>query len=573
MAFVDKFLTFVRIGVAMISLKGQYTIKNMIEECAELYSNNLALTTYKKPETSITFKQLNLWAKSTAAFLINNGVKKGTKVAILAESCPNWGLSYFAINMAGGIAVPILPNFSKDEVQKILDHCEAKFIFVNKANINKVVCSEQNKNNIKVIRIEDMSFIASKEINYLASEGFENLKGLNIQNTTITAEAESKLTKQCPNEDDIASIIYTSGTTGTPKGVMLTNKNLVWNAKVCSTPFIKIHVGWKALSILPLSHVYEFTIGLLLILMNGASVTYLGKAPSVGSLMPALKDVRPHIMLTVPLLIEKVFRRAIQPKFKEGTKLNKLMQNRLLLKPIHQIIGKKMVKVFGGRIKFFGIGGSKLDPQVEEFLEKANFPYALGYGLTETSPFIAGCGPKDHVVGTLGKVLDGLDVRIAPEDGEIQIKGPTVMKGYYKMPELTAEAFTQDGYFRTGDLGKFENGRLAINGRSKSLILGANGENIYPDTIENLINAQEYVIESLVIPDNKNLTAMVRLDIQEIQKALGSINIQEFLEKIKQDINSKLASFSRINNIKLQEQPFERTPTEKIKRYLYTKAM
>ncbi len=555
----------------MITLQGQYTIKNMVEECAELYSNNLALTTYKKPETSITFKQLNLWSKSIAAFLINNGVKKGTTVAILAESCPNWGLSYFAINMAGAIAVPILPNFSKEEVQKILNHSEAKCIFVNKANANKVICSEQN--NIKVIRIEDMSFIAPKELSYLASEGFENLKGLNIQNTVITLEDEDKLAKQCPNEDDLASIIYTSGTTGTPKGVMLTNKNLVWNAKACSTPFIKIHVGWKALSILPLSHVYEFTIGLLLILMNGASVTYLGKAPSVGSLMPALKDVRPQIMLTVPLLIEKVYRRAIQPKFKEGTRVNKLMQNRLLSKPIHHIIGRKMVKVFGGKLKFFGVGGSKLDPQVEKFLAKANFPYALGYGLTETSPFIAGCGPKDHVVGTLGKVLDGLDVRIAPEDGEIQIKGPTLMKGYYKMPELTEEVFTQDGYFRTGDLGGFENDRLLIKGRSKSMILGANGENIYPDTIETLINAQEYVIESLVVPEDKNLTAMVRLDIQEIQRVLGSINIQEFLEKIKQEINSKLASFSRINKIRLQEQPFERTPTEKIKRYLYTKAM
>lgn len=566
----------------MIKLNGQYTIKNMLQECAELYSNRLALTTYKKPETSITFKELQLWAKSIATFLIDIGVTKGTNVAILAESCPNWGLSYFAINMAGGVAVPILPNFSKEEVQKILTHCEAKLIFVNKANVHKVVgtdaiVSKTNQvsryfsatSNIKIIRIEDMAFIPAKEMSYLAADGFENLKGLNIQNKIISTKEESKLIEQCPNEDDIASIIYTSGTTGTPKGVMLTNKNLVWNAKVCSTPFIKIHPGWKALSILPLSHVYEFTIGLLLILMNGASVTYLGKAPSVGSLMPALKEVRPQIMLTVPLLIEKVYRRAIQPQFKEGIKLNKLMQNKLLCKPIHHIIGRKMVKVFGGRMKFFGIGGSKLDPKVEEFLAKANFPYALGYGLTETSPFIAGCGPKDHVIGTLGKVLDGLDVRLSPEDGEIQIKGPTVMKGYYKMPELTAEAFTQDGYFRTGDLGAFEGARLAIKGRSKSLILGANGENIYPDTIENLINAQEYVVESLVIPEDKNLTAMVRLDLQEIQRALGSINVQEFLEKIKRDINSKLASFSRINNIRLQEQPFERTPTEKIKRYLY----
>ena len=552
----------------MISLKGQYTIKNMVDECASLYKDSMALTTYNKPETTLTFRDLQTKSKHVAAFLVGNGIKKGTNVAILSESCPNWGLSYFSINRAGAVAVPILPNFSKEEVQKILNHCEAKFVFVNRANAKKV-----EGYNIKVIRIEDMSFISQKEMKNISTQGFENLKGLSLLNEVITPDDERKLTQQCPKEDDIASIIYTSGTTGTPKGVMLTNKNLVWNAKVCSKPFIKIHVGWKALSILPLSHVYEFTIGLLLILMNGASVTYLGKAPSVGSLMPALKDVKPQIMLSVPLLIEKVYRRAIEPKFKEGTKLNKLMQHKLLQKPIYHLIGKKMIKTFGGRMKFFGVGGSKLDPQVEAFLDKANFPYALGYGLTETSPFIAGCGPKDHVVGTLGKVLDGLDVRTAQEDGEIQIKGPTVMKGYYKMPELTAESFTEDGYFRTGDLGAFENGRLAIKGRSKSMILGANGENIYPDTIENLINAQEYVIESLVIPEDRSLTAMVRLDLQAIQRALGSINIQDFLEQLKQTVNPKLSSFSRISNIRLQEEPFERTPTEKIKRYLYTKAM
>ncbi len=552
----------------MISLEGQYTIKNMIDECAAKYKDNLALTTYKKPETALTFRELQKISKSVAAFLVGNGIKKGSNIAILSESCPNWGLSYFAINRAGAVAVPILPNFSKEEVQKILAHSEAKFVFVNKANSKKV-----EGYNIKVIRIEDMSFIAPKEMKNINSQGFENLKGLSLQNEIITPEDERKLAQQCPKEDDIASIIYTSGTTGTPKGVMLTNKNLVWNAKVCSTPFIKIHAGWTALSILPLSHVYEFTIGLLLILMNGCNVTYLGKAPSVGSLMPALKDVKPQIMLTVPMLIEKVYRRAIEPKFKEGTKLNKLMQHKLLQTPIYHLIGKKLIKTFGGRMKFFGVGGSKLDPQVEAFLAKVNFPYALGYGLTETSPFIAGCGPKDHVVGTLGKVLDGLDVRTAPEDGEIQIKGPTVMKGYYKMPQLTSESFTEDGYFRTGDLGAFENGRLAIKGRSKSMILGANGENIYPDTIENLINAQEYVIESLVIPEDRSLTAMVRLDLQALQRALGSINVQDFLEQLKQNVNPKLSTFSRISNIRLQEEPFERTPTEKIKRYLYTKAI
>ena len=554
----------------MIQLeKGNYTIDKMVRACAQSYGTLTALTTYNKPETAIAYNQLEDMANDVALQLIRKGLPKGGKAAILSESCPNWGLSYFAINKAGAVAVPVLPNFSKTEVEKILEHSEAQYVFVNAANAAKVVDSKA-----KVIRIEDMAQIPACEMEKLATCKFADLIGTSLLGTdSLKRKDQMMLEERAPKEDDIASIIYTSGTTGTPKGVMLTNKNLVWNAVTCSTPFIKIHRGWSALSILPLSHVYEFTIGLLLLLINGCTITYLGKAPSTNTLMPALKGVRPHIVLSVPLLIEKVYRRALAPKFKEGTTLAKFAGNRLTSRFVYNMVGRKVIKTFGGRLRFFGVGGSKLDPEVEAFLDKINFPYALGYGLTETSPFIAGCGPKDHVVGTLGAPIEGLDVRIAPEDGEIQLKGPSIMKGYYKMPELTKETFTEDGYFRTGDLGAFEDGRLVIKGRSKSMILGSGGENIYPDNIESLINAQDFVVESLVVPDDRSLTAMVRLDIKALNKTFKDIDIQDFLEKIRSEVNQKLASFSRIHRIKLQETPFERTPTEKIKRYLYTKAM
>ncbi len=554
----------------MIQLeKGNYTIDKMVRACAQSYGTLTALTTYNKPETAIAYNQLEDMANDVALQLIRKGLPKGGKAAILSESCPNWGLSYFAINKAGAVAVPVLPNFSKTEVEKILEHSEAQYVFVNAANAAKVVDSKA-----KVIRIEDMAQIPACEMKKLTTCKFADLIGTSLLGTdSLKRKDQMMLEERAPKEDDIASIIYTSGTTGTPKGVMLTNKNLVWNAVTCSTPFIKIHRGWSALSILPLSHVYEFTIGLLLLLINGCTITYLGKAPSTNTLMPALKGVRPHIVLSVPLLIEKVYRRALAPKFKEGTTLAKFAGNRLTSRFVYNMVGRKVIKTFGGRLRFFGVGGSKLDPEVEAFLDKINFPYALGYGLTETSPFIAGCGPKDHVVGTLGAPIEGLDVRIAPEDGEIQLKGPSIMKGYYKMPELTKETFTEDGYFRTGDLGAFEDGRLVIKGRSKSMILGSGGENIYPDNIESLINAQDFVVESLVVPEDRSLTAMVRLDIKALNKTFKDIDIQDFLEKIRSEVNQKLASFSRIHRIKLQETPFERTPTEKIKRYLYTKAM
>lgn len=554
----------------MIQLeKGNYTIDKMVRACAQSYGTLTALTTYNKPETAIAYNRLENMANEVALQLIRKGLTKGGKAAILSESCPNWGLSYFAINKAGAVAVPVLPNFSKTEVEKILEHSEAQYVFVNAANAAKVVDAKA-----KVIRIEDMAQIPACEMKKFATCKFADLIGTSLLGTdSLKKKDQMMLEARAPKEDDIASIIYTSGTTGTPKGVMLTNKNLVWNAITCSTPFIKIHKGWNALSILPLSHVYEFTIGLLLLLINGCTITYLGKAPSTTTLMPALKGVRPHIVLSVPLLIEKVYRRALAPKFKEGTTLAKFANNRFTSKFVYNLVGRKLLKTFGGRLKFFGVGGSKLDPEVEAFLDKINFPYALGYGLTETSPFIAGCGPKDHVIGTLGAPIEGLDVRISPEDGEIQLKGPSIMKGYYKMPELTKETFTEDGYLRTGDLGAFENGRLVIKGRSKSMILGSGGENIYPDNIESLINSQDFVVESLVVPEDRSLTAMVRLDIKALNKTFKDIDIQDFLEKIRSEVNQKLASFSRIHRIKLQETPFERTPTEKIKRYLYTKAM
>ncbi|MBO7348776.1 MAG: AMP-binding protein, partial [Spirochaetales bacterium] len=387
----------------------------------------------------------------------------------------------------------------------------------------------------------------------------------------VDSEAIKLLESHRPCEEDLASIIYTSGTTGTPKAVMLTNRNIVYNAYECSTPFIKIHPGWTALSILPMSHVYEFTIGFVLLILNGVQIVYLGKAPSTDSLMPAFKELQPEVMLSVPLLIEKIYRRALLPKLKEGTKLGKFARNRLTAPFVYAIIGKKVKTIFGGRMRFFGVGGAAFDSEAEAFFHRIHFPYALGYGLTETSPFIAGCGPKDQVVGTLGPVLKSLDVKLDPKSGEILVKGPSVMKGYYKNEELTKESFTEDGYFRTGDIGEFRKGRLAICGRCKTMILGPSGENIYPENIEFLINAEEDVVESLVIPESGGLTAMIRLDLKALKRKgiVATDQIQVYINSIRKRVNEKLASFSRIGKVEIQEEPFERTPTDKIKRFLY----
>jgi len=548
----------------MIRLK-DYTLTSMLEAAAARFGRLTALNTWRADD-ALSYTQLLQLSVNVAFYLHREGLGKNDKVAIIGQSCPNWGLSYLAVNRAGGIAVPVLPDFSAHEVRSILEHSEARFVVVNAANAAKLEGCD-----VKVIRMEDMAAVPVSACT--DAKAFRNASGTDTRIVIPSDADRAELEGLRPSEDDIASIIYTSGTTGTPKAVMLTNRNIVFNAYECSTPFIKIHPGWNALSILPMSHVYEFTIGFVLLLLNGVQITYLGKAPSTDTLLPAMKEVRPQVMLSVPLLIEKIYRRALLPKLKEGTRLGNLARNRFTAPLVYRIIGSKVRKLFGGRIRFFGVGGAAFDSEAEAFFHRIRFPYALGYGLTETAPFIAGCGPKDQVPGTLGPVLESLDVRLDSDTGEVLVKGPSVMKGYYKNSDLTSEVFTQDGYFRTGDIGEFADGRLRIKGRCKTMILGPSGENIYPENIEFLINSEEDVIESLVVADQGGLTAMIRLDMKALKKkGIVAIEaIQSKLDAIISGVNGKLSAFSRVRKAEIRELPFERTPTDKIKRFLYQK--
>ena len=548
----------------MIRLK-DYTLTSMLEAAAARFGRLTALNTWRADD-ALSYTQLLQLSVNVAFYLHREGLGKNDKVAIIGQSCPNWGLSYLAVNRAGGIAVPVLPDFSAHEVRSILEHSEARFVVVNAANAAKLEGCD-----VKVIRMEDMAAVPVSACT--DAKAFRNASGTDTRIVIPSDADRAELEGLRPSEDDIASIIYTSGTTGTPKAVMLTNRNIVFNAYECSTPFIKIHPGWNALSILPMSHVYEFTIGFVLLLINGVQITYLGKAPSTDTLLPAMKEVRPQVMLSVPLLIEKIYRRALLPKLKEGTRLGNLARNRFTAPLVYRIIGSKVRKLFGGRIRFFGVGGAAFDSEAEAFFHRIRFPYALGYGLTETAPFIAGCGPKDQVPGTLGPVLESLDVRLDSDTGEVLVKGPSVMKGYYKNSDLTSEVFTQDGYFRTGDIGEFADGRLRIKGRCKTMILGPSGENIYPENIEFLINSEEDVIESLVVADQGGLTAMIRLDMKSLKKkGIVAIEaIQSKLDAIISGVNGKLSAFSRVRKAEIRELPFERTPTDKIKRFLYQK--
>jgi len=530
----------------------------------------------------ITYGKFNYMVQNIKAFFNNKGIKKGDRVAILGESCPNWMLSYFAITTLGAIAVPILPDFSKTEIDKILKHSEAKALVVNSKNCEKTIEFIKENPSI-IIRMNDVFHIPSKLIKDISTKkDFEDAAGVDVKFFKRKSKEIKELNSIKVNEDDIASIIYTSGTTGTSKGAMLTHKNLVWNADISSDAYVNITHRFKFLSILPVAHVYEFTEGQLLMMMNGAQIIFLGKPPAPSILLPALNQIKPQILLSVPLLMEKVYRSAVLPTINNNKNIQNLLKNPLTRGFVYKLIGKKLKVKFGGRVKFFGLGGAPLDKEVENFLYRAKFPYAIGYGLTETSPLIAACGYKksDHKRETIGKFVKHVEYKLLNKDpetgvGEIAVKGPGVMKGYYKNEELNKEVFSEDGYFKTGDLGALVKNRLALKGRSKTMILGAGGENIYPEAIESIFNNQEFVEESLVVPEGKSLVALIKIDYEAYAK-LTKLSLEEsksaafeYVNKLKRDINKELNSFSKIHEVSLQDEPFQRTPTQKIKRFLY----
>ena len=538
------------------------TLDEFLKDAAERFASQPALSLLDSEP--LTYSDVRANAEKTAARLAARGIGKGSTVAVLGENMPNWVVSYFGIVLTGATAVPILPDFNDSEIENIIRHAECSFIFVSEKLFPKV--EDLCRKNLPYANMETLEFTDEKESGKEGSYAY----------SPVTIE-----------EDDVASIIYTSGTTGSSKGVMLTHKNMVSNALAASV-IPEMEKRDRLVSILPLSHTYEFTIGMLVPYSVGAAIYYIGKPPVPNILLPALKKIRPGVMLSVPLLIEKIYRQKIYKTFTEKKLMAKLYAIPFFRKLLNRIAGKKLKKLFGGRIYFFGIGGAPLAPDVEKFLIEGRFPYAIGYGLTETSPLIAG----DNAVWTryrsTGRVLKGVEVKIDKSkgeggSGEILVKGPNVMKGYYKDEKLTEEVFTPDGWFRTGDLGELaDNGYLYIKGRIKNMILGPSGENIYPESIESIINTCAFVEDSVVIEDKGVLVALVHFNYDDMKKKFedfkeeameGGRHLQEFMSRhiadIKKSVNSQLNNFSKISAIHEFKNPFEKTPTKKIKRYLY----
>ncbi len=556
----------------------------MLKNSAKLFQSQPSLTSVDG--TAYTYEELDRASQHVAVMLKSAGVGKGNNVAILAENSPHWGLAYFGTLICGATTVPILPDFRATEVRSILEHAGVKTVFISGKLISRL--NEGLPPTVEmVINTDDFQLLDISKGMVVEPKGTPGaLAKLNEESKISVGD---KGFYEADGEE-LASIIYTSGTTGRSKGVMLTHTNLLSNA-VQSGTVHKVVPEDRWLSVLPLAHTYECTIGMIITLLNGAMVQYIDKAPTAAYLGPVLKKLQPTTMLTVPLIIEKIYRSTIRPKLTKSAPMRLLMKMRPTRKLLSKAAVKKLMSFFGGQIRFFGVGGAPLAPDVEKFLLEGGFPYAIGYGLTETSPMLAGFNPSNAVFHSVGKVMEGVTVRIDNPDpltkeGEIVVKGSNVMRGYYKDEEKTREVFTDDGYFRTGDLGIIdEKGIIYIKGRSKNMILGANGENIYPEEIEAVLNSREIVSESLVMEYKGKLTARVHLKMEVMEEQLQHLKenaaeykkqLQEKADKVLAELmtqaNQHVARNSKLQFMIHQLQPFEKTATHKIKRFLYQQA-
>lgn len=503
-------------------------------------------------------------------FFTETGLRKGDHIALCARNSARWGMSFLGIVTNGSVVVPILPDFTPESLMNLVDHSDSVGMFTNTDKWEK--CDPAKMPQLKfAISVDDWSMLYCtddhiKEIYDSIDEKFaaKYPAGYGPDDCTFPVG----------DMDDLCVINYTSGSTGNPKGVMLTNRAISYNVDY-SQKYMPVTCNDNALSMLPMAHMFGLVIEFIYPLCNGAAIYWLGKAPTPSALMAAFAEVRPYLMITVPLVMEKVVNSKVKPVLaKPAMKILTAIPG--VRNIIYNKVKSQLEQAFGGKVQEYIMGGAALNPEVEKIFAAIKFKYCVGYGMTECGPLIAYCPHTSFVQGSCGKAVDNVDVRIDSDDpqhavGEIQVKGDNVCLGYYKNEEATAALFTEDGYLRTGDLGVIDaDGNIFIRGRSKNMILGASGQNIYPEEIEAVVNNQPYVLESVVIDRGGKLVGLVYLDQQAIAKnLLDKEQISDIPEQIRIASNKKLPSYSQLTKIEVREEAFEKTPKMSIKRFLY----
>jgi len=542
--------------------------KKLIDYYRNAFRQNKGLQVFSDYEgISYTYDDAAKLIYQLHGFFEQCRLKKGEKVAILGRNSSHWGITFLATISFGAVAVPILPDFNPADVHHIVRHSESKILFAGDQLLEKLDLNEMPAVEA-VLSLQRMDPIWAKTN--------ETLNFWRLPNLQRTPFSEELFMPNELDEGDICVISYTSGTSGFTKGVLLPARSLVSN--ICfAREHMPLKQGEKIVSFLPMAHVFGLLFEFLFPVTLGCHITFLTKAPTPQIIVKAFKEIRPHLILSVPLIIEKIYNKQIQPALERplASLLLKVPGIRNLL---HKKVRKKLVETFGGRFYEIVIGGAALNHDVEDFFRKIKFPFTIGYGMTECGPLISYEAWNKTKAHSAGKLVDRMEIRIDSTDphhevGEIMVKGPNVMAGYHKNPEATAQTINEDGWLRTGDLGIIDqNNFIYIRGRSKNMLLGPSGQNIYPEEIEAKLNNSHFILECVVVGREGKLIALVYPDHENLQvhHYIKPEEISRMMEEYRLKVNKELARYSQISKIELVDTEFEKTPKRNIKRFLYT---
>lgn len=539
-----------------------------IEESIKKNWERPALTDFQGPTSS--YKDVARKIEKLHILFRNSGIEKGDKIALCSRNTTNWGIAFLGILSYGAVAVPILNEFKPDNVHHIVNHSESRLLFVGDVvweNLDEAAMPNLDG----VIRIEDYSLRHSNNPKLTeARQRLNEFFGKKYPERFTADDVKYTYDKL----DELAVINYTSGTTSSSKGVMLSYRSLWTNMKF-GFEVLGFNPGEQIVCMLPMAHMYGLAFEFIYQFANGTHIHFLSRTPSPKIIADAFAEVKPDLIITVPLVIEKIIKKKIFPTL-EKPHIKLLMSIPLVNDKIRDTIRQKVIDAFGGKFKELVVGGAALNQEVELFLRSIHFPYTVGYGMTECGPLLSYDDWQTFRQGSCGKAVNRVELRIDSEDpqrivGEILAKGDCVMDGYFKNPEATAAALDADGWLHTGDLGLIDaDGYLFIKGRSKNMILGASGQNIYPEEIEDKLNNMPYITESIVIEQEDKLVALVYPDFD----ALGADHLNEselprLMEENLKLLNQMFPAYSQVSRIKIYNEEFEKTPKRSIKRFLY----
>jgi len=529
-----------------------------------------SMTDYKGE--SLTFKEVAHRIARLHTIFETFGIQRGDKVALLGKNSANWGVTFLGTITYGAVIVPILPDFRPTDVHHIVNHSEAVMLLAADHLFENLEMDQMKKVKI-AISLQDFSFLSNGNLTD-GEKIFENAGKAFIEKYPNGLVPEHVNYEPIPNQD-LAEISYTSGTTGFTKGVIIHHNSLVANV-VYANNNMPLEPGDKIVSFLPLAHTYGCAFEFLWPFTLGCHITFLTKTPSPQIILEAFKKVRPRLVLSVPLVMEKIYKKQLLPVISKPA-IKILLNAPILNNVIKKKIRTKLIDVFGGNFHEVVIGGAALNQDVEVFLNKIGFPFSIGYGMTECGPLISYAQWDRTRLGSAGKLVDSLEVKIDSPDpykivGEIMVRGENVMLGYYKNEEATTAALDKDGWLHTGDLGLIDKDNfIYIKGRSKSMILGPSGQNIYPEEIEARYNNLQYIQETVVVEKNQQLIVLVYPDMDAVDKAnISEAQLQEILEGYRKQLNSEMPAFMGVSKCRIVAEEFEKTPKKSIKRYLYS---